>query len=174
MKRLALLLLAMLLTAGCNPHQEAERIPQQQAMPEEMPADFDFLVRYGYGELTKNEINTYHDTVVKDLIVNGTATANLSLSEEDLAGIYERMRAANVMGELELKPSKQNCAATPSQEDQWQITADGITRTLSWSDEYCEMTDDAKQLLELRNYIRDIVAAKAEYQALPEAEGGYD
>lgn len=74
-------------------------------MPEEMPADFDFLVRYGYGEVTKNEINTYQDSVVKDLIMNGTATADITLTEDEMRSIYERMRGIHIMGKLELVPS---------------------------------------------------------------------
>ncbi|KAI7248592.1 hypothetical protein KC345_g11845 [Hortaea werneckii] len=143
-------------------------------MPEEMPGDFDFFVRYGYGEATKNEINTYQDTVIKDLVMNGTATADITLTGEEMRSIYDRMREMNIMGNLELVPASPGCSVTPHQEDSWQITAGGVTRTLTWSDENCELTDDAKQLLELRNFISGIVAGKDAYKELPEAEGGYD
>ncbi|WYT59311.1 hypothetical protein MHH28_09860 [Paenibacillus sp. FSL K6-1217] len=143
-------------------------------MPEEMPADFDFLVRYWYGEVTKNEINTYENTVVKDLIVNGTATADITLTEDEMRSIYERMRDIRIMGKLELVPLKQSCAVVPYEEDSWRITVNGFTRNESWSGENCELTEDAEQLRELRTFIAEIVAGKEEYQALPEAEGGYE
>lgn len=174
MRRVYLLLLAVLLIAGCNTHNEAEPAPEQQEMPQEMPGDFDFLVRYGYGEATKNEINTYQDTVVKDLIMNGTATANVTLTGDEMRSIYDQMKEINIMGTMELVPARQSCAVTPYQEDSWQITVDGVTRDLSWSGENCELTEDAGRLLELRTFIADIVAGKDAYKELPEAEGGYD
>lgn len=178
LKHIFYLLLAALVIAGCSTNKDAQPAPEQPEvlgeMPEEMPADFDFLVRYGYGEVNKNEINTYQDTVVKDLIMNGTATADIMLTEDEMRSIYERMRAIHIMGKLELVPLKQGCAVVPYQEDSWRITVNGFTRNWSWSGENCELTADAEQLLELRTFIADIVAGKEEYQALPEAEGGYD
>ncbi|MEK3715908.1 hypothetical protein [Paenibacillus sp. FSL R7-0333] len=143
-------------------------------MPEDMPEYFDFLVRYGYGEVSKNEINTYQDTLVKDLIVNGTATANITLTGEEMRSIYERMRGISIMSKMQLVPAKQSCSVVPYQEDSWRITVNGFTRNWSWSGENCELTEDAEKLLELRNFIADIVAGKEAYQELPEAEGGYD
>ncbi|OMF96545.1 hypothetical protein BK147_14130 [Paenibacillus sp. FSL R7-0337] len=172
------LLLAVLLIAGCSTNKDAQPAPEQPEvlgeMPEDMPADFDFFVRYGYGEVTKNEINTYQDTVVKDLIMNGTATADITLTEDEMRSIYERMRGIGIMGKLALVPLKQGCAVVPYQEDSWRITVNGFTRNWSWSGGKCELTEDAEQLLELRTFIAEIVAGKEEYQALPEAEGGYD
>ncbi|AIQ30628.1 hypothetical protein P40081_22505 [Paenibacillus sp. FSL P4-0081] len=172
--KLCLLLLAVLLLNGCSTDKEADRAAGQNVMPQEMPGDFDFLVRYGYGEATKNEINTYQDIVVKDLIMNGTATANVTLTGDEMRSIYDQMKEINIMGTMELEPARQSCAVTPYQEDSWQITVDGVTRDLSWSGENCELTEDAGRLLELRTFIADIVAGKDAYQALPEAEGGYD
>ncbi|NOU78068.1 hypothetical protein GC101_04160 [Paenibacillus sp. LMG 31459] len=174
LRRVYLLLLAVLLLNGCSTDKEAERAAGQNVMPQEMPGDFDFLVRYGYGEATKNEINTYQDIVVKDLIMNGTASANVTLTGDEMRSIYDQMKEINIMGTLELVPARQSCAVTPYQEDSWQITVDGVTRDLSWSGETCELTDDAGQLLELRNFIADIVAGKEAYKELPEAEGGYN
>jgi hypothetical protein len=159
---------------GCDMTSDAgTNLPVNQ-MPEEMPVDFDFLVSYGYGEVNKNEINTYKDSVTKDLIMNGTAAAGIAFSGDEMRSIYDRMREMNIMGSLELVPATLSCSAIPYQEDNWQITADGVTRNLTWSDENCELTDDANQLLELRNFIKDIVAGKDAYKALPESEGGYD
>lgn len=176
MKQIGLLLLVLLMLAGCSTNQEADPAPElpEMEMPQEMPGDFDFLVRYGYGENTKNEINTYHDTVVKDLIANGTATANITLTGEEMSSIYDKMKEIGMMRPMKLVPDKVNCSAVPHQEDHWQITANGATVNLTWSDEPCELTEDAGRLLALRNFVADIIASKEAYQALPEAEGGYE
>ncbi|MDQ0916328.1 hypothetical protein [Paenibacillus sp. V4I5] len=78
-------------------------------MPKEMPNNFDFMVRFGYGEVTKNEINTYQDTVTKDLIINGNAIANITFTMEEMRSIYEKMREINIMGTKELVHTNMNC-----------------------------------------------------------------
>ena len=138
-----------------------------------MPSDFDFSVSYGYGDRTKNEINTYADTVTKDLIMNGAATADIALSDDEMRGIYAKMREIDIMAAKKL-PEKNGCFRTPSNEESWKVTANGETTTFTWTDEYCDLTDDANRLLELRRYIHGIVEAKEAYKALPAAEGGYD
>ncbi|UQZ32616.1 hypothetical protein C2I18_03010 [Paenibacillus sp. PK3_47] len=70
-------------------------------MPLEMPEDFAFSVRFGVKG--KNEVNTFEHTVTKDLVSNGTATANLTLTQDELTEIYARMRDINVLGDLQLE-----------------------------------------------------------------------
>jgi hypothetical protein len=156
---------ALLIMTGCG--------SKETAMPIEMPSDYNFSVRYGYGDMTKNEINTYEDTVTKDLIMNGAATARLIISEDEMRDIYAKMREIDIMAAKKL-PKKKGCFRTPSNEENWKITVNGETMTFAWTDEYCDMTEDANQLLELRKYIQNIVEDTEAYQALPEAEGGYD
>ena len=76
MKHVCLCLYVLLLViSGCSKetdlgegshseHQQKEGIKQHAKMPAEMPNDFDFMVRVGFGEVTKNEMNTYQDTVI--------------------------------------------------------------------------------------------------------------
>lgn len=112
-------------------------------MPEEMPEDFAFSVRFGI--TGKNEISTFEHMITKDLVSKGAATANLTLAENEMADIYARMREINVMGDMQLE----------------------------WSEKNCEVTADAVKLKELRSYIRELVVTKLEYLELPEAVGGY-
>lgn len=147
---------------------------KSSGMPDIMPSDFNFRVSYGYGEVTKNEINTYENTATKDLVVNGEAQTDLTLSEDEMRGIYEKMKEIDITGRLKLKPDQSSCSVVPYNEDSWKVTAGGKTVTLSWSEEHCELTDDAKALKALRMYIQRIVEGKEAYQQLPEAKGGYD
>lgn len=172
MKRLyTLVFVLILLITGCSTETEHKG---QNKMPNEMPSDFDFLVRYGYGEVNKNEMNTYVDTITKDLIVKGTATANLTFTTDEMRSIYEKMKEINIMGKKNLKPSKKGCSQTPYNEDNWKVTVDGKTETFAWSEKNCEVTDDAKQLKKLREFIWKMVVEKPVYKELPAAEGGYD
>ena len=159
---LSVFIMALLVT-GCN--------EKENNMPEEMPSDFDFLVQFGVQ--SKNEINTFDNIVIKDLIAEGTASTEISFTKEEMKKIYQKMREINIMEPKELIPEKINCMQTPYGEDKWKVKLNGETQTLYWNGEYCETTDDAKQLIELRNYILDIVKSKDEYKKLPEAKGGY-
>ncbi|WP_219834008.1 hypothetical protein [Paenibacillus sp. R14(2021)] len=160
--------------AGSNidPNKTAAKV--QNPMPSEMPSNFDFTVTFGVGEVNKNEINTYDGTVTKDLITRGTATAQLALTLEEKRAIYAKMREVNIMGLQDLVPDNLNCDQTPYNEDSWQIRVNGETHTWTWSDRHCKVTKDAKQLLALRTFIQQMVENKEAYNALPEAEGGYD
>lgn len=161
----------VMLLSGCN---GANKESTATMMPEAKPDHFNFSVSFGYGTVNKNEINTFNNTVTKDLVTKGTATANLILTNEEMTDIYDRMREIDVLRELELDNSDSNCSSTPVNEDHWEIQVEGEQRTFDWSSEKCDLTDDAIKLEELRNYIFDIVKEKKEYRELPEAAGGYD
>lgn len=141
-------------------------------MPETMPADFAFSVRFGI--TGKNEINTFNGMVTKDLVVKGTAQAELVFTDSEMADIYARLRTINIYRELKLQPDMKNCAMTPFGEEHWQIRLDGEERSFYWDEENCEITADAEQLKELRSYIFELVKSKPAYLKLPEAVGGYD
>lgn len=141
-------------------------------MPETMPADFAFSVRFGI--TGKNEINTFDGTVTKDLVTKGTAQAELVLTESEMADIYARLRTINIYRELNLEPDSRNCVQTPFDEEHWRIRLDGEERSFYWDEENCEITADAEQLKELRSYIFELVKSKPAYLELPEAVGGYD
>lgn len=162
-----LILIFLLIMTGCEKALENK-------MPEEMPSVFSFSVRFGYGEVNKNEINTFQNTFTKDLIMNGTATTEIIFTKDEMRSIYEEMREVNIMGAKDLVPSNNNCSRKPFSEDSWELLINGQTKTFSWSDKYCEPTSDAKQLLELRKYIQKIVESKEAYLLMPKAKGGYD
>ncbi|WP_336771914.1 hypothetical protein [Paenibacillus sp. MMO-58] len=164
---LVILSVAFAFIAGCG--KETHKLQ----MPEDMPEDFRFSVSFGYGEDYKNEINTYNGTVTKDLVTKGTASAALAFSTDELQSIYGKMKDIAILEEKQF-PQKGNCSQTPSSTDSWKITGNGEMKTLSWTNEYCDMTKDAKDLLDLRSYIQKILEGKYAYKALPAAEGGYD
>lgn len=178
LQKLFLVLVTILIViTGCQPNPQKREGSVQQyelIMPETMPEDFDFSVSFGYGKINRNEINTYDGTVTKDLMANGTVTASITLAPEEKREIYNKMREINVMGTQDLIPSLQNCTKTPFNEDEWRITVEGNLKIFSWTDKQCQTTSDANQLLDLREYIMQIVEQKEAYRSLPVAEGGYD
>lgn len=177
MKRLlTLIMIFSCLAAGCGAEKVPSQMPEDtpQNMPNDMPDDFDFMVSYGYDEVRKNEVNTYQDTVTKDLIVNGTASADITLNADEMRSIYAKMKDMNIMGPLKLEPDSLSCNQIPYNEDSWKITLNGETISLAWSEKHCEVTDDAKKLQELRIFIQEIIEDKEAYKQLPASVGGYD
>ncbi|WP_391209342.1 hypothetical protein [Psychrobacillus sp. L4] len=145
-----------------------------QTMPKDMPIDFGFSIQFGVGK--NNEINTFEGTVTKDLIADGITTAAVTFTDEEMGEIYEKMKEVNIVETKKLTPESIDgtiCIQEPHEEDEWKITFDGETITHSVSGAFCEPTNDAKQLLELRNYVFSIIRCKQEYIELPESKGGY-
>ncbi|WP_052415723.1 hypothetical protein [Paenibacillus graminis] len=173
-----LLSLLAVIFAGCgaaegsDPEEPLESPAAAAAMPEQMPGDFAFSVRYGI--TAKNEINTFKGRVTKDLISKGSAAAKLRLTDAEISGIYQQMREMNVLGDMELEIADKSCRQAPYEEEHWIIRVNGEQKELAWSEEYCQIPPDAKKLKELRTRIVKLVQSKSEYQALPEAVGGYD
>ncbi|WP_151734264.1 hypothetical protein [Paenibacillus tengchongensis] len=162
-------ILLLLLLASCGPADDNLARP---GMPERMPDDFAFSVRFGI--TGRNEIDTFAGTVTKDLVSSGTATVNLTLNEDELLEIYNRMRELQVMGDLKLETTTLGCAQIPYEEEHWRIRVDGAEVLWSWSEERCRVTEDAARLKALREYVDGLIKAKTEYAKLPEASGGYD
>jgi len=139
-----------------------------------MPDDFNFSIQFGFGK--NNEINTFEGTLTKDLIADGKAETDFTFTSKEMREIYEMMREVNVLESKRLKPNSivNGCYQEPHEEDRWTIDINGKTIRLDVSGAYCEPTDDAKELFDLRNEIFMIVKGKEEYKALPDPVGGYD
>src|SRR5699024_3950087 len=155
------LFVILFILAACNPFKTP-------SMPEQMPEDFGFSVQYGVGQ--KNEIDTFKGVVIKDLIEDGTAKADITFTDKEMSDIYEKMKAINV---LEKKNFTSKCESEPSEETEWKITLDGETVTQS-IEEFCDPTKDVEQFLKLQNYVFDKVKNKESFKKLPKAKGGYD
>ncbi|QAY65315.1 hypothetical protein [Paenibacillus protaetiae] len=161
--------------AAKETEEQSAKRPEGQAnspMPAEMPDDFAFAVQYGV--TSKNRIDTFEHRVTKDLVSDGTADAELQLSREELESIYAKMREMNVTGLANLNVEHPSCQQIPYTDDSWTIRLGGKQYYLAWTGKYCELTQDAKSLQELRDYIAAMVQKKEAYKQLPTARGGYD
>ncbi len=115
--------------------------------------------------------------MTKDLIADGTATAEVTLTEEEMKAIYGKMKEINIVETKEFIPEPVNetmCNIEPHEDDKWEIIINGETITHSVSGAYCEPTDDTEQLIGLRNYVFSIIRGKEAYKELPESSGGYE
>ncbi|HIW31821.1 MAG TPA: hypothetical protein IAA29_03450 [Candidatus Paenibacillus intestinavium] len=154
MRYYSICILIALLLPGCNSQHNTVSTVIVTKMPEQVPDDFAFSVQFGIN--SKNVIDTYTSTVIKDLIIDGIAETNFSFTDEELYLIYEVMKSHNVLGTKDFNSNSQ-CNVIPYSEDTWKISIDGEERSYYWSGQFCELTEDAKHFLELRKFIWDIV-----------------
>lgn len=182
MRRLLPFILLLFLLTACN--QPATNINEVASgssdlietdsitMPESAPVDFNFSIQFGIGK--NNEINTFEGTFTKDLITAGTVTIDMIFTEEEMDLIYSKMKEITIADAKQLIPETIDCTVEPAGEDEWEVLINGETIRHSVSEAYCEPTDDAKQLLELRDTIFGLIKDKDSYKELPDAEGGYE
>jgi hypothetical protein len=140
---------------------------------DEMPKDFNFSLIYGsYG---KQKIDTFNDTVVKDLVDDGTIEANIAFTEQEMKNIYNEMTSINIMGELvvESENEKECDMSTPSF-TKWNIQMDGKIKSI-YTKNYCDgYPEDVLKLVRLAEKIHSILINKEEYKELPESNGYYE
>src|SRR5665647_2086970 len=104
MKRIYIvLILILILLPGCT---KANDKTQQVG-------DFGFTLKYGVG--AKNELNTFEGTFTKDLVIAGTTTTGLRLSNTELNQIYEEMLRIHIMDYPETFKESRNSMVTPFQ-----------------------------------------------------------
>jgi hypothetical protein len=152
----------LILVTGCNNLKDNTN--------QKMPDDFNFSLSYGtYG---KQEIDTFHNLVVKDLVEDGTVEASISLTSKEKQAIYDEMIKIDIMGDLDLDKEKE-CETEPSSISKWNIQMNGETRSFHYTT-YCEYPEDVLNLIKLEEYIHSVVSSKEDYKALPEAKGYYE
>lgn len=83
MKKIAAMLLLVLLAAGCA------KTPAQTAKTEQMPQDFAICFAWWYNLEQKNSMDTATGKLQKDLLADGTASAEFQPDEELLQQLYE-------------------------------------------------------------------------------------
>ncbi len=140
--------------------------------PEEMPVEFDFSVEYGVEG--RQKVDTFTDIVVKDLVTDGIVEASIVLTDEEMQDIYRRMVALDMMGKLDFEGDENTqCATEPEIRTEWIIHLNGDLNSIRYTT-LCNNTQDSLAIMELQDYIHGIVAAKEEYQKLPESNGHYE
>ena len=142
--------------------------------------DFDFELQYGIG--AKNIINTFTDEYTKDLVIDGTITTKLVLSEKDKEAIYNKMMEIEIISYPSVfKPPYQEnpkpdmeVKVTPHSTYYFIIAINGNHKEIFWNDTNGSSTSKANNLRSLIYFINNIITEKGEYKKLPEANGGYD
>lgn len=140
--------------------------------PKEMPEEFDFSVEYGVEG--RQKVDTFTDTVVKDLVMDGVVEAPIALTDEEMQDVYGKMVALDIMGKLDFEDDENaQCATEPELRTEWIIHLNGDLNIIRYA-LLCSDTPDSQAIMQLQEYVHSLVVAKEEYQKLPESNGHYE
>ena len=139
--------------------------------------EMDFNVSLRYGVLARNELNTFGNTITKDLILDGTVTVPLFLSKSDLDSIKTKMDQIGFFNYPDTFTVRSGDTTrifiTPNNTYDFKVKSHSTLKTLLWDDAIIANDTQATKLRGLITLIRGIVESKPEYQKLPPARGGY-
>jgi hypothetical protein len=144
--------------------------------PEPGESNFNLIFRYGIG--ANNELNTFDGTYTKDMILDPSITVNLSLSEEELESIYQKMVEIDFFGypdefSVSVPPGETAWTRTPHSSYYFKVEHESKIKELWWKDEIRNNDEKADKLRGLTKLISDIIESKEEYKELPPPRGGY-
>ncbi len=138
--------------------------------PKPIPRSTSFNLIFKYGIGGKNELNTFNQTYTKDMIMDPTVTIKFKLTDNELAGIYQKIQGLKLFDKSEEPATKENIFVTPCSRYYLKIQTDSVQKELSWDDCGGKISDKLQQFT---NYILPIIESKQAYKKLPAPKGGY-
>lgn len=161
--------------ATANPTKNPN-IPSLPAYSEDL--EFEFSLSFGaYG---RSNINTFEDTITKDLVSAGKIKTEYIMPESIRKEIYLMLEEMDIMN----FPSDLSFPLSHEQDDDLnlQVIIEGEERTVRWIINWDSMTwgpmidnitAQHRQFQELVEFITKTVYESEEWKSLPKAEGGY-
>jgi len=137
-----------------------------------------FNLIFKYGVTARNELNTFEGTYTKDMVMDPSITINLSLTEEELDRIYQKIVEIDFFDypdefSVPVEEGELVTIVTPYSSYYFKVEYDSSIKELRWEDEIMNPNDEANKLRELIQLIRDIIELKEEYKELPAPTSGY-
>ncbi len=162
-------LIAAVATSGAIAYQ-ALVLPKNNG-PELNPDSFNIVFRYGVG--AKNELNTFNGSFTKDLVSNGTVTTPLTLSEEELKGLQQKIVEVGLFSYPDSFPLHPNRLVSPQSDCYIKVQSGSTIKEVAWNSNSLIESNIQESLDGLKDYITTLIEQKPEYQALPTPTGGY-
>ena len=167
------ILVAVLVIVGCS----LFALKQPTLLPT-IPSEFNFNLIFKYGVGARNELNTFKGEYTKDMVLDLPITVSLSLSNDELDRIYQKMVAINFFDypdkfSVSVPPGETIGMVTPYSSYYFKVEYNSKIKELSWEDNITNKDEKAEKLRELIKLIVEIVESKEEYKKLPPPRGGY-
>ena len=129
------------------------------------------LFKYNY----KDELNTYDNYLVKDLVLDGLKKVKFWLTEEEQQKIENKINETNFYSLPDTIIDNSPVEISPNFQQYLRIKINDQEKEITWkyiTPEY--QTENYKSIEKLSNYLIQIIESKPEYKALPPRNGGYD
>jgi hypothetical protein len=137
----------------------------------------EFDLSFRYGVLARNQLNTFQNTITKDLVLDGTVTVPFVIAASDLESIEARMEQIGFFGypDAFAVKSADHIAVTvdPACIYEFSVLSHGRWKALYWSNGIVRADSQAVKLHNLITFIQGIVESTPEYKQLPPARGAY-
>ena len=151
-------------------------------LPTEMPKDF--AIKFSSKYMAEEFYDTYTGTIQKDLVENGTATANFAPNEGTLKTIYSKVLEYEICS-IDRKMTNDVLAdkeglqfsVSPNHTYEIKITANGNTYIIRGDDTaqgFKNTDNDAQGFVNFIGFMRSVLYETPEYKNLPDAVGGYN
>lgn len=127
---------------------------------------------FKFGTGARNELNTFHGTFTKDLIIDGTVTARLILTSEDLEQIRLKVVETDFFNIPESFPLK-SPLTMPDYSFYLLVSTGTNTTAVSWNNNSQIDSGTEARLNELADFIINIISEKPELKMLPPPSGAY-
>ncbi len=128
------------------------------------------VFKFGVG--AKNELNTFNGTFTKDLIIDGTTTTRLIMSQEELSQIQRNLIEMGFFNYPETFPFEDVWTAPPT--NYYLMVQNGSTvKELTWSTNSKLDSTTEDKLNQFADLVINIIIEKPEYKMLPPPNGGY-
>lgn len=176
MKKTAAMLLLVLLTAGCA------KTPAQTAKTEQMPQDFAICFTWWYNPEQKNSMDTATGKLQKDLLADGTASAEFQPDDALRQQLYELvsrddfLSISREMTAQELTTDGTAVAVSPNTCYEIAVTMNGkqtVVRGDQTAAAYTDTDEDAACFMAVTDELKQIVWELPAWKAMPEADGAY-
>jgi hypothetical protein len=127
---------------------------------------------FKFGTGARNELNTFHGTFTKDLCIDGTVTARLTMSQEELTSIRQKIIETDFFNCPETFPLEE--PLTFPDYSYYLMVEDGTAvKQVTWSSNSVIDSATEAKLSQLADFLTNMIVEKPEYQRLPPANGAY-
>jgi len=131
-------------------------------------------ILFRFGVEARNELDTFNGTFTKDLVIDGTITRRLTLSEGELKQIEQKLVDINFFDLPESFPPHTNRFVTPEDDYYLSVQKGTTVKTVSWNTNSMMDSITEQKLQELTALIQSMIESNPEYRMLPPANGAYE
>ena len=163
----------VLLLGGCKAQTWEHTVDLPPSRPD------DFAIYYEWGYSSNNYLDTFNGKISKDLITAGKAEGEIKVSEEMLDRIYFALKRYDIAS-IPVEVNSENCAAPGQGTVYMTPCAHYVIRFRADGKEYAVRGDDtgegypqSEEFFDFVFFMTVLVESTPEYQAFPEAVGGY-